>query len=205
MVARSALRRRTAAAAPEPELKRRLFSIDEYERMIAVGILQEGERVELLEGEIYCMAAMGARHMACVTWLDHVFTLRHGGTALVRSQGPLRLPNDDEPEPDIVIVPFRSDFYRSRHPGPGDALLLIEVADSSVAIDRLRKIPLYADAGIPDSWLVDLPGERILVHREPKDGVYTSIATLRRGDTLSPLAFPDLTLTVDDVLGPAAG
>ncbi|HZQ35102.1 MAG TPA: Uma2 family endonuclease, partial [Dehalococcoidia bacterium] len=100
--------------------------MDEYERLIALGIVQEGERVELLRGEIYCMAAMGARHMACVTWLDRFFTLNVGAGALVRTQGPIRLTEDGEPEPDILVVRFRADFYRNRHPGPAEALLVIE-------------------------------------------------------------------------------
>jgi Uma2 family endonuclease len=202
VVVRRASRRTTAAAVPEPELQRRLFSIDEYERMIAAGILQEGERVELLGGEIYCMAAMGARHFACVMDVYDWFRLRLGNRATVRAQGPLRLPPNYEPEPDIALVRHRSDSYRTAHPGPADVMLVIEMADTSLRSDRELTLPRYAAAGIPDTWQVDLPGERILVHREPKDGVYTSIATFRRGDTLSPLAFPDLTLAVSDVLGP---
>jgi len=203
MVAKRAARRRRGEPATPPELKRRPFSVDEYERLIALGIVQEGERVELLRGEIYCMAAMGARHMACVTWLDRFFTLNVGAGALVRTQGPIRLTEDGEPEPDILVVRFRADFYRNRHPGPAEALLVIEVADTSVNIDRAHKLPLYATAGIPESWLVDLPGQQIFVYREPHDGVYQQITAFKRGDTLTPLAFPGLELAVDDVLGPA--
>jgi len=203
MVAKRATRRKTIEPEQAPELQRRRFSVDEYEHLIALGIVQEGERVELLQGEIYCMAAMGARHMACVTWLDRFFTLNVGAGALVRTQGPIRLPEDGEPEPDILVVRFRADFYRNRHPGPAEALLVIEVADTSVNIDRAHKLPLYAAAGIPESWLVDLPGQQIFVYREPRDGVYQQITAFKRGDTLTPLAFPDLKLAVDDVLGPA--
>ncbi len=202
MVAKRASKRTQPEPASPPALQRRRFSVDEYERMIALGILEEGERVELLRGEIYCMAAIGARHMACVTWLDRFFTLSVGEDALVRAQGPIRLPEDGEPEPDILIVPFRDDFYRPRHPGPAEGLLLIEVADTSFNIDRAQKIPLYAEAGIPESWLVDLPGQQIFVYREPRDGRYQQIIVFKRGDVLTPLAFPDLKLAVDDVLGP---
>src|SRR5579883_185599 len=120
-------------AVPRPAgARRRLFSVDEYERMIALGILEEGERVELLEGEIYCMAAMGARHFACVMDAYDWFRLHLGSRATVRAQGPLRLPPRYEPEPDIAIVRHRSDSYRTAHPGAADVLLLIEVADTSL-------------------------------------------------------------------------
>ncbi|HZQ35072.1 MAG TPA: Uma2 family endonuclease, partial [Dehalococcoidia bacterium] len=93
--------------------------------------------------------------------------------------------------------------YSRAHPGPADVLLLIEVADTSLAHDREVTGPLYAAAGIPDYCLLDLAGEQVLVHREPKRGSYTRVETVRRGGTVAPLAFPDLLLPLDELLGPA--
>lgn len=204
MAAKRASRRRLAEPAMPPEPQRRRFTVDEYERMIALGILEEGERVELLRGEIYCMAAMGARHMACVSRSDDLLRAGLPARAVTRVQGPIRLPNGSEPEPDIAVVRRRADYYQSAHPVLADVYFVIEVADSSLRSDRDRKIPVYAEAGIPESWLVDLPGQQIFVYREPRDGQYRQVTVHRRGDVVTPRAFPDLKLAVDDVLGPAA-
>ena len=194
--------RQSKQAVAEPV--RRLFTVDEYECMAEAGVLHEDERVELIEGEIVRMAAIGARHAMCVTDLQEWFMPRLLGRAIVRGQNPLRLARS-EPEPDILIVRLRADRYGAAHPGPADVLLLIEVAQSSLGYDRQRKLPLYAAAGIPEVWIADLDGERMLVHREPQRRRYASVVTVERGDLLTPLAFPDLTLTLDDVLGPAPG
>ncbi len=204
MATKHATTRQRAAAAPRPAVKRRLFTVDEYDRMIEAGILFSGERVELLGGEILHMAAIGADHSWCVTRLTNWFARRLPETLLVRMQDPIHLPPDSEPEPDLTIVPAPARVPHPPLPGPGDVLLLIEVADSSLRADREKKLRRYAAAGIPETWLVDLPGECIHRYREPKDGAYIRITTFRRGDMLTPLAFPDLTLAVDDILGPAA-
>ena len=193
--------RQPKLAVAEPV--RRLFTVDEYECMAEAGVLHEDEHVELIEGEIVRMAAIGARHAACVTDLQNWFVPRLLGRAIVRTQNPLRLARS-EPEPDILIVRPRADSYRTAHPGPADVLLLIEVAQSSLGYDRDRKLPLYAAAGIPELWIADLDGERMLVHHEPQRRRYASVVTVARGGLLTPLAFPDLTLTLDDALGPVA-
>lgn len=193
--------RRPALAVDEAE--RRLFTVDEYERMAEAGILHEDERVELIEGEIVRMAAIGALHAVCVTDLQNWFVPRLLGRAIVRVQNPVRLLPRSEPEPDILIVRPRADNYRKSHPGPADVQLLIEVAQSSLGYDRERKLPLYAAAGIPEVWIADLDGERMLVHREPQRRRYASVVTIERGGSLTPAAFPDLTLTLDDALGSA--
>ena len=106
-----------------------------------------------------------------------------------------------ELQPDLTLLRPRTDFYASAHPGPADVMLLIEVADSSLRLDRRVKIPLYARAGVAEVWLVDLTAERIETFRVPSGGPYGSIVRLERGANLSPLAFPDLALVVDDLLG----
>ena len=185
---------RTAVPAP------RLFTVDEYERMAETGILRPDERVELLAGVIYAMAAMGSRHAAGVRDIDDWFHLRLGNRAIVSVQCPIRLGEFGEPEPDIAILRLRQDRYREAHPGPADVLLAIEVSDSSLSFDRGVKLPQYAAAGIPEVWIVDLNRRRVLVYREPRDGRYVQTSIVARGGALSPLAFPDLTLKLADVL-----
>ncbi|HLZ73189.1 MAG TPA: Uma2 family endonuclease [Dehalococcoidia bacterium] len=186
--------------APAPALERRRFSIDEYDRMIAAGILCEDERVELLEGAIVCMAPIGVRHVAAVHRLTTRFS-RELPDVIVSVQNPIRLPQGSEPQPDVAILRPREDFYESGLPGPADVLLLIEIADTSLEYDRDVKLPLYAAAGSIEVWIEDLNGERMLVYREPKDGQYTRMQVIERGGTLAPLAFPELTLALDDLLG----
>src|SRR5579883_2365137 len=202
MVAKRA-ERRAATAKPAATLERRRFSVDEYDRMIEAGILQEDEHVELLGGEIVCMAPIGIPHANVVSFLLNWFARRLPEAFHVRVQDPIRIPPGAEPEPDIAIVRGPIGTYSRAHPEPADVLLLIEVADTSLAHDREVKGPLYAAAGIPDYWLLDLTGEQLLVHREPKRGRYTKVETVQRGDILAPLAFPDLVLPLQELLGSA--
>lgn len=176
----------------------RRFTVDEYYRMAEAGILRPEERLELLDGEIFTMAAMGSPHAAGVTTLASWFILRVVGRALVRIQVPVRLNSGSEPEPDLAVVNPKADHYAGAHPGGSDVLLIIEVADTSLAYDR-RKLALYAAAGIPDVWIFDLRRSRALVHRDPVGARYRTIETVARGGTLSPLAFPDLFLPVSEI------
>ena len=196
----------TAAARRDDDLTsvvpaRRRFSVDEYYRMAAAGILHEDDRVELLDGEIIDMAAIGSRHAMCVDFLAEWFIVRLAGRALVRVQNPVRLGPHSEPEPDLTLVRRRTDRYATAHPGPGDVLLLIEVSDTSLAYDRDVKVPRYAAAGIAEVWIVDLEAERVLVYRRPRADSYEHVATVRRSGTLSLAAFPDLALPVAELLG----
>jgi Uma2 family endonuclease len=105
------------------------------------------------------------------------------------------------PQPDVCLVLPRPDFYQNAHPEARDVLLAVEVADTSLDRDRGRKLPAYAAAGIPEAWLVNLPGDVVEVYREPREGRYTDARTAGRGETIAPLAFPDLALRVDEILG----
>ena len=182
---------------------RRLFTVDEYYQMTAAGILHEDDRVELIAGEIIQMAAIGSRHAGCVNRLTQSFVLHVAGRAIVTIQNPIHLNNRTEPQPDMSLLAPRSDFYTAGHPGPQDVLLVVEVADTFVAFDRETEIPLYARAGIPESWLVHLPESRIEAHRQPTPTGYQEVIRLARGMRLTPLAFPDLVLAVADILGTA--
>jgi Uma2 family endonuclease len=183
------------------ELSRRLFTVHEYYQMAQAGILTEDDRVELIEGEIVQMAAIGSCHAACVDRLNQLFSARVAGRAIVRVQNPVRLSDYSEPQPDLALLRPRADFYAAAHPGPLDVLLLVEVADTSAGIDRAAKMPLYARAGIPEAWLVDLPANRVEAHCQPTPQGYQEVRSLGRGIRLAIEAFPDLTLSVDDILG----
>lgn len=182
-------------------VSRHRFSVEAYYRMAECGILPRDARVELLDGEIVEIAPIRDRHAACVDWLTHALATAVSGRAIVRVQNPVRLGPRSEPQPDIALLRYRPDFYRSGHPGPDDVLTIVEVGDSSVDFDREVKTPLYGAAGIPEVWIVDLPGERIEVCREAGAGGYAEIARYRRGDRISPAALPDLVLEVSALLG----
>ena len=180
---------------------RRRFTVDEYECMGTAGILGEDDRVELLNGEIIEMAPIGSRHAGCVKELNRLFSGRAAGRYIVSVQDPVRLSSSSEPEPDIALLRPREDGYRTSHPQPEDVLLIIEVADSSLDVDRRVKVRLFAEAGIPEVWLANLQRPSITAYREPQDGRYRRINVFRRGSSIAPLAFPDIEPRVEDILG----
>ena len=183
------------------QLLRRSFTVEEYYRMAQAGILTEDDRVELIEGEIIKMTPVGSRHAACVDRLTHLFSARVLGRAIVRVQNPIRLSERSEPQPDLALLRFRPDFYASSHPGPQDVFLVVEVAETSVDLDREIKLPLYARSGIAEAWLVDLAGEQLEVHRHPTRQGYGEVQRVGRGARVRSQALPDLDLSVDEILG----
>ena len=184
----------------EFEPVRRRFTADEYHRMAEAGILHEDDRLELIDGEILRMAAIGSRHFACVNGFTAWFATRLAGRAIVSVQNPVRLSTGSEPEPDIALLRPRADRYAAGLPGPDAVFLLVEVADTTLRYDRETKLPLYAEAGIPEVWIVDLHRERVLIYRGPRDGDYQHVTTVTRGGSLSPQAFPDVAVPVDEIL-----
>ncbi len=183
------------------EILRRKFTVAEYHRMVEVGILHPDDHVELLEGDVVQMSPKGGEHSACVSRLNDLLTERLRRKAIVRVQDPVHLDDMSEPEPDIAIVHLRTDFYAKGHPQPPEIHLLIEVADSSLVYDRRRKIPQYAAAGVLESWLANIPERVLEVYRKPGPAGYEESLRLRSGDSVAPLAFPDCTVGVDEVLG----
>ncbi len=183
------------------QLTRRRFTVDEYHQMARAGILGEDDRVELIDGEIVEMAPIGRRHAGCVNYLNGLFGERLRGATVVSVQNPVRLGERSEPQPDVALLRPRPDYYRFGHPRPPDVLLIVEVAESSAALDRRVKLPLYARSGIPEVWLVDLGKETIRAYRDPSPDGYRTARTFRRGERLSPSAFPDLELAVAEILG----
>jgi len=183
-------------------LQRRRFTVDEYQRMGETGILADDERLELIAGHIVVREPIGARHAGTVDRLTRLWTSRLGERAIVRVQNPVRFPKEDsELQPDVMLLRPRDDFYTTSHPAAADVLLLIEVADTSVRLERRLRIPLYARAGVRETWMCDLVSQRLEVHREPAGRRHRAVRTLVRGEPLASLAFPDVMVGVDDLIG----
>ena len=184
---------------------RRRFTIEEYHRMGELGILADDERLELIAGHIVVREPIGSRHAGTVDHLARLWISRLGERAIVRVQNPVVLPAEvSEVQPDIMLLAPRADFYTAAHPTPRDVLLLIEVADTSLLLDRRVKMPLYARGGIRETWLGDLTTGRVDVHRDVTAGRYASVRTFSAAQRLAPEAFPDVSLTVAELLGAAA-
>lgn len=177
------------------------FDVSEYYRMTEAGILGKDDRVELIGGVIVEMSAMGSRHAACVRRLEAFLSKWFTQTAIVSTQCPIRLSDNSEPEPDVALLKPREDFYAGEHPGPGDVLLVIEVSDTSAEYDVEVKLPLYARAGIPETWLVDLTTETVSVHSRPASGGYRQTLRAKRGEALKSEAISGLEISARDVLG----
>src|SRR5262245_22183951 len=183
-------------------LKTHRFTIDEYHRMGEVGIFSEDDRIELLAGAIVEMSPIGPLHASIVDRLNALFPSRLGGEVIVRVQNPLLLRTaDSEPQPDVLLLHPRPDFYALSHPEAQDVYLVIEVADTSVVTDREVKLPIYARAGVPEAWLLDVVTQRLEVHRHPTPDGYQHVHSFRRGESVAPQVFPRLVLTVDTLLG----
>lgn len=161
-------------ATADPPRRHRL-TVSDYYRMAEVGILAPDARVELIDGEIFDMAPPGSLHAATVRRLNEIFVRIAGASATVLVQDPVRLSELSEPQPDLALLRDRDDFYSQNHPGPADVLLVVEIADSSLRFDRDTKVSLYAAHGIPEMWLVDLRGRRLIRHRAPRQGRYTHV------------------------------
>lgn len=184
-------------------MTRRRFSVKEYYKMADAGIFCEDDRVELIYGEIVQMAAIGSYHAGCVNYLNTAFSLACRERAVISVQNPLRLNEESEPQPDIVLLRPREDFYTRSHPGPEDVLLVIEVSHSTVEYDRDVKAPLYAQALIPELWLTNLEDGYINAYTEPNAETrsYGKVRRFSSGERIAPLLLPDATLSVDRILG----
>ena len=177
------------------------FTVEEFQRMGETGILTREDRVELIDGQIVRMTPIGPPHAGTVSALLMMLGPVIGDRAVLSAQSPLILDDFSEPEPDLALLKPSVDTYRQRHPRPDDVLLLIEVADTSGAYDRRVKIPLYAQAGISEYWIVDVNRRLVEVRRSPRGDGYASVEELAPGARLSPEAFPDIELEVSGILG----
>jgi hypothetical protein len=177
------------------------WTYDQYVELGRAGIIREDERTELLDGEIVCMTPVGHRHIFVVDQLNRLLGEWLRGRALVRVQSPLQFNVVEAPQPDVVVLRMQEDLYRSRQAGPWDALLVIEVSDTSLLEDREVKAPKYARAAIPEFWIADLNTPSVIVHLNPIGGEYTDVRTYEPGESWVSPALGGRTVSVDEALG----
>ncbi|MDP9436953.1 MAG: Uma2 family endonuclease [Actinomycetota bacterium] len=185
-------------ATPLPAPHR--FTVDEYHRMAETGLLAPDARVELIEGEVIDVPPIGPPHASVVDRLTRLLVLGLAESAIVRVQGPVRLSDISEPQPDLTVLAPRADFYALATPRPEDVLLAVEVSASSLRFDTQVKLPLYARSGVPAVWLVDVGAGTVLVATAADDGRYRDQRTAGPGETLQ-VPGSTLKLAVDAVLG----
>src|SRR5262245_5860469 len=185
--------------AVEVMASRRRFTRAEYYRMAEVGILGRHDRVELIKGEIIEMSPIGRRHSAFATNLNQLLVVRLAGRALVSVQGPVALAEDTEPQPDLAVLRRRRVPYKEREAWAEDAGLLSEAADTSLSYARTTKRWLYAEAGMPESWVVDCTSEAVEVHRTPGPDGYRDVTRVTSTATLALQAFPYIQLTTTEI------
>lgn len=179
---------------------KKLLTSAEYIQLIEQGVLTEGDRVELIEGAVVEKMTPGHRHVGRVSRLTHLFVRHFGDRVMVSAQSPVLLTDVSMPEPDLVVLHVRDDFYEGSYATPHDILLVVEVADSSLAYDRLRKARLYAAAEVTEYWLINLRDDVLEVYRQPTPQGYASATILRRGDRVALGASPELELAVEELV-----
>jgi Uma2 family endonuclease len=180
----------------------RPLTVDDYHRMIETGIISEGEHIELILGQVFNMVAKGTRHTLCTRQLFKQLLNLIGDQADVQSQDPITLPNNSEPEPDVVIARLRDDNYATSHPTPVDILLVIEVADSSIDFDRNTKLPIYAAAGINEYWIVNLIDSRLEIYSQPEGTIYTNTQIVLPPRLVNIPQFPEIKLDLTTIFPP---
>jgi Uma2 family endonuclease len=179
---------------------RHKLSVSDYYRMGDAGILHEDSRVELIEGELIDMSPIGSHHAGIVTLISHLLNKKISDQAIVSVQNPVRLSDWSEPQPDIMLLKPRSDYYYDSHPKPSDVLVLIEVADSSIDYDRKTKLPLYARSGIQEFWIIDMNTQRLERYTQPNETGYGYCETLDKTGKISPTALPDVVIDLSRIL-----
>ena len=184
----------------QPQPRRLRFTVDEYYKMIELGLLKDYEKAEIIEGELIQKMPIGKKHSAVVEKLNEMLRDLLGKSVSLRNQQPVRFGDYDEPEPDLAVLRRREDFYSGSKPVPKDVLLLIEVSDATLKYDRNTKLTLYAEAEIPEVWIVNLPNDIIEVHTKPGSGIYQLTKIFKRGETTESEIMPNLKLEVDKIL-----
>lgn len=181
----------------------RPFTADEYERMIEAGVLAEDERLELIDGVLVEMSPIGGKHLWTVNRLNRLLGNLTSASLYVSVQNPVRLDDGSQPQPDVALIHLRAAASEEDVPTAKDVLMLIEVADTSLDLDRNTKLPLYAQNNIPEVWIVNLNDQTLEAYTKPKRGKYQSVVRVERGDSLILSQLPNVTLKVDDILGKA--
>ncbi len=182
-------------------LPHRKFSVDEYHYFIEHGVFSPEERLELWEGEFIEMSPIGKKHAGCVAALDDLLRECLGRKAIIWVQNPIILDDFSEPQPDICLLKRRKDFYRKIDAKAKDVLLAMEVADTTVKYDREIKFPRYAQNGIQEAWLINLENDYVEIHTQPTANGYGLVKILHRGETAESTVFPEIKITVDNILG----
>ncbi|MCA6574827.1 MAG: Uma2 family endonuclease [Pseudanabaena sp.] len=181
----------------EQEPQMHLWSITDYHQMIEVGVLDEDDRVELLEGKIVCMSPQRPFHAASVQRSGRLLFKLLGDRAEIRIQLPVTLGNDSEPEPDIAVVRLDENEYSFRHPEAFDIYLLIEVADWTASKDRNQKTRIYGKNQVLEYWILDLQKRQVYIFRQPEDGSYREELILNSNDIATMQAFPDVAIALE--------
>jgi len=184
----------------QPQPRRLRFTVDEYYKMIELGMLKDYEKAEIIEGELIQKMPIGKKHSAVVEKLNEILRDRLGKSVSLRNQQPVRFGKYNEPEPDLAILHRREDFYANTRPVPKDVLILIEVSDATLKYDRDTKLTLYAEAGVPEAWIVNLPNDIIEIHQKPSVGIYQLTKIFKRGEQIESEILPDLKLEVNEIL-----
>lgn len=175
------------------------FTVEEYRRMGEAGIFPMGARLELIEGEIVEMSPIGDQHAWCVGWLNRKLTLMLQHVAFIWVQNPMQLSSNSEPQPDVLVLKLRDDLYKNGKPQPEDTLLVIEVSDSTLAYDRRVKVPLYARAGVPEVWIINLVDERVETFADPSGNAYRVTHSHKRGEEIQSVSLAALRLSVSEI------
>ncbi len=186
------------ASVDEPSVTTRRFKRVEYDRLTEMGLFEPGERLELLDGILVVREPQGTPHATAIRLAVDALRTAFGVGWRIDSQLPIALDDDSEPEPDVTVVPGGARDYRSAH--PSHPVLIVEVADTSLVVDRRLKMHVYARARITDYWIVNLVDRLVEVYREPAGWVYASVALARPPDTITPLAVPHARIPVTDLL-----
>jgi Uma2 family endonuclease len=175
------------------------ISTNRYQQMVAAGVLTKYDHVELIEGDMLDMAPIGTKHSAITSRLNELFILALARSATVVSGGPVNLGDFSQPQPDVMLLKRRADFYSGRIPEAADVLLLIEVSDSSLPFDQGVKLNLYARHGVSEYWVVDVEGKQIIAYGEPGPTGYARTLEFTAADIVMPKAFPDLKIAVGEI------
>jgi Uma2 family endonuclease len=176
------------------------FKVDEYYKLIDLGMLHDYEKAEIIDGELIRHMTVGDRHAQVVDRLNRILVRGLPDEILVRVQNPVRLSDYNEPEPDVLLADLTK-YDGSRHPQPAETLLIIEVSDSTLKYDRDTKLALYAEAEIQEVWIVNLPYNIVEIHTKPNVGIYQTVKIIKLGEIIKSEVIPDLEIEVDKILG----
>jgi hypothetical protein len=183
------------AMSTEP-LRRHRLSVEDYYKMGEIGVFNENDHVELIDGLVIDKSPVSSQHAYLLSKLNQSFSRQNWSYILVRIKNPLRLDQCNEPEPDIALVNNKN--YSAHHPGPEDTLLVIEVADSSLSYDIEIKTPLYARYNIPEVWVINLTDAKIHVFDSPENGSYQNQKEISSGK-LTPVKIKSFVLDLDEL------